>query len=55
MNLCFGGIKILSGNANRELVSKICKELEIKMVTSEVNHFSDGEINVSISETVRRL
>ncbi len=53
MNLCFGGIKILSGNANRELVTKICKELGVKMVTSEVNHFSDGEINVSISETVR--
>lgn len=53
MNLCLGGIKVLSGNANRELVTKICKELGVKMVTSEVNHFSDGEINVSISETVR--
>lgn len=53
MNLCLGGIKVLTGNANRELVSKICKELGIEMVSSEVNHFSDGEINVSISETVR--
>lgn len=53
MNLCLGGIKVLSGNANRELVTRICKELGVEMVISEVNRFSDGEINVNISETVR--
>lgn len=53
MNLCLGEIKVLTGNANRELVRKICNELGIEMVDSEVTQFMDGEINVSISETVR--
>lgn len=53
MNLCLGGIKVLTGNANSDLVTKICSELGIKMANTEVNHFSDGEINVSISETIR--
>lgn len=46
-------IKIFTGNANRELAVKICKELGIPLGESEVNRFSDGEINVNISETVR--
>lgn len=46
-------IKIFSGNANRELAAKICKELGIPLGDAEVNRFSDGEINVNISETVR--
>ena len=46
-------IKVFSGNANRELASKICKELGIPLGNAEVNRFSDGEINVNISETVR--
>lgn len=46
-------IKVFSGNANRELATKICKELGIPLGDAEVNRFSDGEINVNISETVR--
>lgn len=46
-------IKIFTGNANRELATKICKELGIPLGDAEVNRFSDGEINVNISETVR--
>lgn len=53
MNICSAGIKVLTGNANRELVRKICAEIGIEMAEAEVTHFSDGEINVSISETVR--
>lgn len=53
MNICSAGIKVLTGNANRELVRKICAEIGIEMAEVEVTHFSDGEINVSISETVR--
>lgn len=53
MNLCLGGIKVLTGNANRDLVRKICNELGIKIATSEVTQFSDDEVNVNISETVR--
>lgn len=55
MNLCMGGIKVFSGNANRELAEKICKELGIPLGTCDVSQFSDGEINVNISETVRGI
>lgn len=53
MNLCLGGIKVFTGNANKELVKNICKELGINMGACEVTHFMDGEINLNISETVR--
>ncbi|MEY8415999.1 ribose-phosphate diphosphokinase [Tissierella praeacuta] len=55
MNLCMGGKKVFSGNANRELAEKICKELDIPLGTCDVSQFSDGEINVNISETVRGI
>lgn len=55
MNLCMGGMKIFTGNANEELGQKICKELGIPMGTCDVSHFSDGEINVNIDETVRGI
>ncbi|MGM0396552.1 MAG: ribose-phosphate diphosphokinase [Bacillota bacterium] len=53
MNLCLGGIKVFTGNANRELAKNICQELGIALGTCDVTHFSDGEINVNIAETVR--
>ena len=53
MNLCLGKIKVFTGNANRDLVKKICQELNIEMGQCEVTQFSDGEISVNISETVR--
>ncbi len=55
MNLCMGGKKVFSGNANRELAEKICKELDMPLGTCDVSQFSDGEINVNISETVRGI
>ena len=53
MNLCLGGVKVFTGNANRDLVKKICSELNIQLGNCDVTHFSDGEINVNIGETVR--
>jgi len=50
-----GGKKVFSCNANRELAEKICKELDIPLGTCDVSQFSDGEINVNISETVRGI
>lgn len=46
-------IKVFTGNANRELAAKICKELGIPLGDAVVSRFSDGELNVNISETVR--
>lgn len=53
MNLCLGGIKVFSGNANRKLAKEICNNLDIELGKCDVTHFSDGEINVNIGETVR--
>ncbi len=55
MNLCLGGIKILTGNSNNELAKKISDELKIPIAKCEVSHFSDGEINVNIGETIRGM
>ena len=55
MNLCLGGIKILTGNSNMELVKKISEDLNVPIAKCEVTHFRDGEINVNIGETVRGM
>jgi ribose-phosphate pyrophosphokinase len=46
-------IKIFSGNANRPLAEKICKDLGIPLGSADVRAFADGEISVNINETVR--
>ena len=46
-------IKVFSGNANRALAESICRCIGIRLGDSQVNHFSDGEISVSLYETVR--
>ncbi len=46
-------VKIFSGNANRKLAEKICKELKLPLGDAKVGSFSDGEITVNINETVR--
>lgn len=56
MNSCngqLGKIQIFTGNSNRELVKKICKNLGIEMAKCEVKKFSDGEIQLDIGETAR--
>lgn len=55
MNLCLGGMKVFTGNANKDLAEKICKELGVPLGQCDVSHFSDGEINVNIGETVRGI
>ena len=46
-------IKVFTGNANPELAQTICNELGISLGRCSVDRFSDGEISVSIPETVR--
>ncbi|MEY8303308.1 ribose-phosphate pyrophosphokinase [Anaerosalibacter bizertensis] len=53
MNINGCGIKVFTGNANKELAGKICKELGISLGDCEVGTFSDGEIAANINETVR--
>lgn len=46
-------IKIFSGNSNKELAQSICRNIGIPLGDSSVVQFSDGEISVSLYETVR--
>ena len=46
-------IKVFSGNSNRDLAENICRCIGIRLGDSSVTHFSDGEISVSLYETVR--
>ncbi len=48
-------LKILSGNANRELAESICAYLEVEIGQAKVTHFSDGEVQVEINESVRGM
>lgn len=47
------GMKVFSGTSNRPLAEKICNELGIELGDLRVGRFSDGEINVTVNETVR--
>ena len=46
-------VKVFSGNANHKLAEEICGLMGTKLGEAEVGTFSDGEIFVSIYETVR--
>ena len=46
-------IKIFCGNANPSFAHTVCKELGIELGKSDVVTFADGEVSVSLSETVR--
>ena len=46
-------LKILSGNANRELAERICSFVGVEIGKANVSNFSDGEIQVEIEESVR--
>lgn len=49
----YEGIKVFTGNANRDFVRSVCNSLDLEMGDCDVTTFSDGEINVNIKETVR--
>ena len=53
MNLHGKDIKIFTANANPAVAEHIAKILGLPMGKSEVKHFADGEISVSIDESVR--
>ena len=46
-------IKVFTGNSNPEFAKTICKELGIELGNCEVKTFADGEVAVSLNETVR--
>ena len=46
-------IKVFCGNSNRKLAEDICRKIGIRLGDSEVKTFADGEVSVSLYETVR--
>ena len=46
-------IKVFTGNSNREFALTVCKELGITIGDGTVRTFSDGEVSVTLEETVR--
>ena len=46
-------IKVFCGNSNPQFAIGICEELGLNMGKSEVKAFADGEVSVSVNETVR--
>lgn len=46
-------VKVFCGNSNPKLADQICKLMGTKLGESEVKSFADGEVSVSLYETVR--
>ncbi len=49
----FKNLKIITGNSNPELAKEICDYIGIDLGKTEVKTFSDGEISLSLTESVR--
>jgi len=47
------GLKLFTGNANRELAESIAAYLNISLGKCKVGSFADGEVNVVVGENVR--
>jgi len=47
------GYKVFSGTANEEFAKKVAKHLTLPLSDATIKRFSDGEIGVQISESVR--
>lgn len=47
------GYKVFSGSASTEFAKEVCQNLDFPLSKAEVKRFSDGEISVQISESVR--
>ena len=53
MNFHGKDIKIFSCNSNISVATQMAEALGLKVGNADVKHFSDGEIAVSINESVR--
>ena len=46
-------IKIICGNSNKLFAENVCRNIGLRLGNTDVTTFSDGEISVSLHETVR--
>ena len=49
----YSNLKLFAGNSNPELAQEISSILSVPLGKAQASKFSDGEINVTVSETVR--
>ncbi|KIM11655.1 MAG: ribose-phosphate pyrophosphokinase [Sulfuricurvum sp. PC08-66] len=47
------GYKIFAGTASQQFTEDVCRNLDVPVSKAEIKRFSDGEISVKISESVR--
>ena len=47
------GYKVFAGTASQEFGAEVAKHLDVSLAKAEIKKFSDGEISVKISESVR--
>ncbi len=45
--------KVFSGTKSRYMAEEICKELGVELGSMKIEHFADGEFEVSFEESVR--
>lgn len=53
MSMRFRNLKILTGNANPKLAEEIAEYMGLELGSCKVGRFSDGEINMTLHESVR--
>jgi len=53
MNPNLPPIKVFAGTKSRYMAEEICKELGIKLGEMNIQHFADGEFEVSFEESIR--
>jgi ribose-phosphate pyrophosphokinase len=46
-------LDVFAGNSNRKLAEQVCRHIGIRLGQAEIKRFSDGEIQIEISENVR--
>jgi ribose-phosphate pyrophosphokinase len=47
------GYKIFAGSSSVEFAKEVCQSLDVPLSKAEIKRFSDGEISVQVSESVR--
>ncbi len=53
MDISSSPFKIFAGEASRYMAEEICKELGVELGNMKIDHFADGEFEVSFEESVR--
>ncbi|OQX59140.1 MAG: ribose-phosphate pyrophosphokinase [Helicobacteraceae bacterium 4484_230] len=47
------GYKIFAGTASQEFAKEVCRHLDVPLAKADIKRFSDGEISIQVSESVR--